>query len=109
MGGCGRSLDQTLMGIARATSDRSPTSLLRKRLREERGVAMVEFVMLLPVLLMSIVGNSVRACVTAKVHFLGLLGLSDVTITQSATMRIEQTQTSTIWSTDTPPSQCPTT
>ncbi len=55
------------------------------------------------------VGNSVRACVTATVHFLPLLGnLTNSTITQTATMRIEQVQTSSVWTPDTPPSQCPT-
>ncbi len=51
------------------------------------------------------VGSSARACVTATVAFLPYLGLGSVKITQTATMRIEQTPQ---WTADSPPSQCPT-
>jgi Flp pilus assembly protein TadG len=56
------------------------------------------------------VGNSVRACVTATVRLLPILGsLSSVQLVQTATMRIEQAATN--WATtDNPatvPSQCP--
>jgi|SRR5947209_4012213 len=51
------------------------------------------------------IGSPVRACVTASVHFLPFLGLSDTTITQTATMRLEQTPS---WSVDSPPAQCST-
>lgn len=51
------------------------------------------------------VGQSVRACVTATVHFIPFLGFTNQTITQTATMRLEQTPT---WTADTPPAQCPT-
>src|SRR5437764_3358238 len=149
-----------LMRIARAISHRPPTSRLVRRLAEERGVAMVEFAILLPVLLVivlgifdfgmflnysnsethlaeeavryaavdttptssqtiqaavraqappglltassdvvspvqvylyfpsgssNVVGQAVRACVTSQVHFFGLLGLADVTVTETAT------------------------
>lgn len=53
------------------------------------------------------VGSAVRACVVATVHFLPFLGLSNVTIAQTATMRLEQTASN--WTPDSsPPSSCPT-
>jgi Flp pilus assembly protein TadG len=58
------------------------------------------------------VGSSVRACVTATVKFLPVLGtVTSATIAEVATMRIEQAATN--WSTSnnpsSMPSQCPTT
>ena len=50
-------------------------------------------------------GDALRACVTAKVQFLPLFSLGSQTITQTATMRLEQNAN---WSPDTPPAQCPT-
>jgi Flp pilus assembly protein TadG len=53
------------------------------------------------------VGESVRACVTATVHFIPFLGFTNTTITETATMRLEQTATN--WTPDSsPPSACPT-
>lgn len=57
------------------------------------------------------VGSSVRACVTATVKFLPILGtVTSATIAEVATMRIEQAATN--WSTSnnpsSMPSQCPT-
>lgn len=53
------------------------------------------------------VGNPVRACVVAKVTLLPMLGGTSLTITEAATMRIEQVDT-TSFTADTPPSSCPT-
>jgi Flp pilus assembly protein TadG len=52
------------------------------------------------------VGQAVRVCVTATVHFIPFLGFTNQTITQTATMRLEQTATN--WTPDTPPAACPT-
>ena len=51
------------------------------------------------------VGSSVRACVTATVHFIPFLGFTNTSITQTATARIEQSATA--WTPDTPPAACP--
>lgn len=54
------------------------------------------------------VGDPVTACVQATVHFIPLLGIANQTITQSATMRLEQAQTSSVWTPDTSiPAGCP--
>jgi Flp pilus assembly protein TadG len=48
------------------------------------------------------VGNTVRACVTFTMSFSPLLKIAGpVTVTQTATMRIEQLQTSAAWTPDT--------
>jgi Flp pilus assembly protein TadG len=53
------------------------------------------------------VGESVRACVIATVHFIPFLGFTNTTITETATMRLEQTASN--WTPDSsPPSGCPT-
>jgi Flp pilus assembly protein TadG len=52
------------------------------------------------------VGNSVRACVIATVRLIPLLGTAtSSTITQTATMRLEQAPSA--WTPDTPPAACP--
>jgi Flp pilus assembly protein TadG len=53
-------------------------------------------------------GQAVRACVTATIHFIPILGLANQTITETATMRLEQTPST--WTADSsPPAACPTT
>lgn len=49
-------------------------------------------------------GDALRACVTATIKFLPLFGLANQTITQTATMRLEQDAS---WTADTPPASCP--
>ncbi|MDQ6806297.1 MAG: pilus assembly protein [Actinomycetota bacterium] len=57
------------------------------------------------------VGSSVRACVVSTISLLPVLGTgrTSIQIVESATMRIEQLQTSATWSPATPPtgSPCP--
>jgi Flp pilus assembly protein TadG len=53
-------------------------------------------------------GQAVRACVTATVHFIPILKVADTTITEYATMRLEQTPS--VFTVDaSPPAACPTT
>ena len=59
------------------------------------------------------VGQSVRACVTNNINFIPILGLANSTMTQTATMSVEQAPTgsSNPWTPDavaSVPSQCPT-
>lgn len=51
-------------------------------------------------------GSAVRACVTAPFQFLPMLGIATTAVTQTATMRLEQTPSN--WTPDSSvPSQCP--
>jgi Flp pilus assembly protein TadG len=56
------------------------------------------------------VGQPVRACVTSRVNFIPLLGVSSTTIVETATMSVEDAPgSSSVWTPDSSvPAQCPT-